>query len=97
MNRHSLALAVLVLFTACAGPSASGPQAEAVVPPKAPTLMTKAEKEEAKKKSDWTCLYEKPTGSNIPEKVCRPKTDAERGQIQDAVRTVPSMNMRPGG
>ena len=52
----------------------------------------------AKANTDVVCYYERPTGSNIPEKVCRPKTSAEREreQAQDSMRTLPSVNMRPG-
>lgn len=52
----------------------------------------------AKANSDVVCYYERPTGSNIPEKVCRPKTSAERerDQAQDMMRTLPSVNMHPG-
>ena len=52
----------------------------------------------ARANTDVVCYYERPTGSNIPEKVCRPKTSAERerDQAQDMMRTLPSVNMRPG-
>ena len=45
------------------------------------------------------CEMERPTGSNIAEKVCRPATEAEmqRLRTQDAVRARANVQKRPGG
>lgn len=101
MMKKSLGLASLLAVAACAGPAASGPPVVegAAARPAAPRTMTKEEQQAARLRSEWTCTYERPTGSNIPEKVCRLKSDAERNrdQVLDALRTAPSINMRPGG
>ncbi len=85
MSRTTIALAsLLALAAACATSGRQGqaatsgatsPVASATPAPQGPKVI---------------CMMEYPTGSNIPEKVCRVQelVDREREATQDAIRTL---------
>ncbi len=76
---------VLALCAACAGPAAQKPAAGAKTP--TPALASAGQRPEVVKPI-LVCEMERPTGSNIPERVCRPATQDEISRMvtQDAVR-----------
>lgn len=59
-----------------------------------------AEEQDKKDQAKMICTWEKPIGSNIPEKVCRSpeQIEEEREATQRAIQTSqPGSPMRPGG
>jgi|GEM_PF-3882413 len=77
-----LALACIFLFgSACVAPNArkSGP------------VALNSTGQNNNKSDDVVCEYERPTGSNIPKRVCRSlrDTESDRQEIQDSLRRMP--------
>jgi hypothetical protein len=71
---------LLLLSAACAAPAASGSKSGAAV--KSPEKVASTDPD-----TTYVCEKVRPTGSNIPEEVCRTvrqKTE-ERRQVQDAL------------
>jgi len=83
MQRHQ-GWALLLALAACASGSAAG-TARA---PKAEAKPADAKVASSDDSNKMICTMERPTGSMIPEKICRPKwrIDAERAATQDALR-----------
>jgi hypothetical protein len=89
---------------ACAGSSKtakSQPAASAETKSGAPaSAEAKAAADQEKKdESQLICVYERPTGSNIPEKVCRMREqiDADREAAQRQIHSAPSVQTIKGG
>jgi hypothetical protein len=83
MRKHQ-GWALLLALAACASGSAGGTA-------KAPKPEAKPEDTKVASSTDpnkMICTMERPTGSMIPERICRPKwrIDAERAATQDALR-----------
>ena len=98
MRSGAYLLTILLATAACASQGASQrppPAARA-----APAGQTASAAKPAQPPSDgrMVCEMERPTGSNIPERVCRwvPAIDNERMQAQDAIRNLPRVQMQRG-
>jgi hypothetical protein len=78
-------------------PQAAGAQAKAAAPasPEAKAAAEQEKKDEAK----LVCVWERPTGSNIPEKVCRmpEQIEADRDAAQQQIHSMPSVQTIKGG
>lgn len=98
MRRPPVLLAALpAALLACA----SAPQPAArVAPPAAAAKQASAKAASAGAQQDSMviCEMERPTGSNIAERVCRPATpdEMERLRTQDMMRTLPKAQKRSG-
>jgi hypothetical protein len=93
MVRLLTTIALALGLAACA---LTAPEKKA--PLMASTASAPAAAPSAKKKDiddSLVCTYERATGSNIPEKVCRRRTsDEERQRTQDMMRQLQSAQMR---
>jgi hypothetical protein len=90
---------MLLACAACAGTAAQ--RATPAARPAPAPFASQAKSPQAKGGGSdpmFICQMERPTGSNIPERVCRRATDAEmqRLRTQDMMRTVPQPQMRSG-
>ena len=97
MPRTPILLAALpAALLACA--SAPQPAARVASPPAAKQASAKAASAGARQDSMVICEMERPTGSNIAERVCRPATpdEMERLRTQDMMRTLPNVQKRSG-
>jgi hypothetical protein len=95
-----LFLATLILAAGCAttsnAPAGSAPGVAAAVDTGAGTPAAPAVA--GKPNEDVVCYFERPTGSNIREKVCRSRTqrERERANAQQVLQGVREVNTRVG-
>lgn len=99
MSRSSGSLAALAAaLLACAGATQPGPAAQALAPAAQASRTAPAgtPQKGSQKESMLICEMERPTGSNIAERVCRPATEVEmqRLRTQDMMRTLPNAQKR---
>ena len=80
MSEKSLALAVLLAATGCVTTSAGTSAVAASAAPGSQQETLGGTPARAGANQEVVCFYEKTTGSNIREKVCRTKTTRERDQ-----------------
>ena len=91
----------MFLAAACASQGSSQRPDSAAKPVQAgsgPAPAAAAQPAEAPADGRIVCQMERPTGSNIPERVCRwqPAVDSERMQTQDDLRNLPRGQMKSG-
>jgi hypothetical protein len=80
--------ALFLSLVACAGAKPAG---EATAQKQQQPVKDKDGKAMAQKDPRIVCRMERPTGSNIPERVCHyvePNNDEERQRAQDAIRSM---------
>ena len=92
MLRPLAAAVILLAFAACAAPAQ---QKKAPALASVAAVSSSAQPVPATKKKDiddsLVCTFERQTGSNIPEKVCRRRTtEEERQRTQDMLRRTQS-------
>jgi hypothetical protein len=95
-----MAFAGVMGLMACAGSKpAKSPSATAASTRPASSEAKAAAEQEKKDEAQLICDYEKPTGSNIPEKVCRMREqiEADRDAAQREIHSTPSVQTIKGG
>lgn len=92
MSRLFAAVSVLCLC-ACAG------NRPVVQDPARETVKLSAETKGPKPEGKILCRLERPTGSNIPERVCRyvDQNDSDSARTQDMMRTMPQRQVCSDG
>ena len=91
-------MVVAMALTACAGTSKQAKSLSRAAPLSAAAQA--AAEQEKKDQAQLVCVWERPTGSNIPEKVCRmPEQVADqRAETQRVLLTLPpAVNLHTGG
>lgn len=92
---RAIAAACVIVFAGCAGSSKQAkPDPTANMTPEQKAQAEQDKKDEAK----LVCVYERPTGSNIPEKVCRmpAQIEADREAAEKTMHSNPQVQTSKG-
>jgi hypothetical protein len=92
---RAMTVTCVIALTACAASSG-----QSKTPTAGQTVSQKAAAEQEKKdQKKLICSYERPTGSHIPEKICRipAQVDAEREATQQMIREQQQSQTTRGG
>ena len=92
---RAIAAACVIVLAGCAGSSKQAkPDPTANMTPEQKAQAEQDKKDEAK----LVCVYERQTGSNFPEKVCRmrEKNEADREAAEKSIQPTPQVQTSKG-